>query len=189
MDTNFIPLESIQIATPCRADWNQMTGDEQSRFCGSCAKNVYDFSAMTRAEAQQLLLEKEGHLCVRLHRRADGTVITSDCPVGISPVKRSAGWLRGLMTAVVTALVGVLGVQAAPKVSVTAGAPSVPKTKTTKTKATKVAPLTGIVAPHQIMGRPAVPQPLLGEVLMAPTPKPMMKSGKSPVKKGKVQPK
>ena len=92
MNPNFIALEELQIAKPCRADWDKMTGDERARFCGSCHKNVYDLSQMTREAAQQLIAEKEGNVCVRLHRRPDGTVITSDCPVGIAATPRPLWW-------------------------------------------------------------------------------------------------
>lgn len=78
-----VVLKSIRIATPCRADWDDMRGDARVRFCGKCEMNVYNLSAMTRAEGEALVREKEGRLCVRLHQRADGTVITSDCPVGL----------------------------------------------------------------------------------------------------------
>ncbi len=84
----FIPLEDVRVATPCRADWNKMEGDGNARFCGSCAKNVYNLSEMTRADAEHLILEHEGHLCVRYYQRADGTVLTKDCPVGITERRR-----------------------------------------------------------------------------------------------------
>ena len=92
MNPNFIALEELQIAKPCRADWQNMTGDQRARFCGSCHKNVYDISQMTREQAQQLIAEKEGNVCVRLHLRPDGTVITSDCPVGIAATPRPLWW-------------------------------------------------------------------------------------------------
>lgn len=76
------PLDNLQIASPCRADWHKMTGDDKARFCGSCQKNVFNISLMSRQEAEALILEKEGNLCVRLARRADGTIITGDCPIG-----------------------------------------------------------------------------------------------------------
>ncbi len=76
-------LEDLRIAKPCSADWSQMTGDDRARFCGSCQKNVYDLRAMTRQEAEALLRSK-GEACVRMTRRADGTVITGDCPVGVT---------------------------------------------------------------------------------------------------------
>lgn len=75
-------LERLRIASPCKADWSQMVGDDRVRFCGQCRKNVYDLSGMRRDEATALIRDRTGELCVRLWRRADGTVITADCPVG-----------------------------------------------------------------------------------------------------------
>jgi altronate dehydratase len=34
---------------------------------------------MTTSEAESIIREKEGRLCVRLNRRADGTVVTQNC--------------------------------------------------------------------------------------------------------------
>ena len=156
---NFISLESIHIATPCRADWNAMQGDDRARFCRSCAKNVYNLSAMTRDEAQRLILEKEGNLCVQLHRRADGTVITSDCPVGISPVKKPAKWLQAALAGAVAAIFAVFGAQSSwatkQRPQVTAGVPSVMAGGISMTIRGKIMP---------VMGSPAV--------LPAPTAKP-----------------
>jgi len=75
-------LEQIQIASPCNADWSQMTGDERTRHCGECQKNVYNLSGMTREEAEALLIERNGDLCVRYYRRHDGTILLADCAVG-----------------------------------------------------------------------------------------------------------
>lgn len=114
-----IPLELIRVATPCRAEWDKMTGDDKVRFCGSCAKNVYNLSAMTRDEAERLMGEKEGNLCVRLHRREDGTVLTSDCPVGISTMQRRGGRLGAMLATLVAAVVGALGFQVARAATIT----------------------------------------------------------------------
>ncbi len=84
------PLDNIKIASPCSQDWNSMTGNDRQRFCGSCELNVYNLSGMTRSEAERLIISAEGRLCVRFYRRADGTVITQDCPVGWARVKRRA---------------------------------------------------------------------------------------------------
>jgi hypothetical protein len=75
-------LRDLKVAAPCQAEWAKMTGDERARFCGLCRKNVYNLSEMTASEAAALIREKEGSLCARFFRRADGTVLTSDCPVG-----------------------------------------------------------------------------------------------------------
>lgn len=76
-------LNQIKIATPCSADWGEMTGDERVKFCGLCRKNVYNLSSMTAQAARDLIKEKEGKLCVSFFRRYDGTVLTSDCPIGL----------------------------------------------------------------------------------------------------------
>ena len=76
-------LDNIRIASPCRADWNTMQGDDRVRHCGECNKNVYNLSNMTRDEAEALLLSR-GHLCIRYYRRSDGTILLADdCPVGL----------------------------------------------------------------------------------------------------------
>lgn len=77
-------LDRAYIAAPCPAKWEDMVGDERTRFCGQCAKNVYDVSAMTADEAEALIRATEGRACLRLYRRKDGTVLTSDCPVGLA---------------------------------------------------------------------------------------------------------
>ncbi len=82
------PLKNVKIASPCSADWNAMKGDERKRFCGECKLNVYNLSGMTQYDAENLLRNSEGRVCVRFYRRADGTVLTQDCPVGWARVKQ-----------------------------------------------------------------------------------------------------
>src|SRR5688572_29745486 len=88
-----VVLENIRIASPCNADWDEMTGSDSVRFCGQCEKNVYKLSAMTRAEAEALVTAKDSKMCVRLYQRTDGTVLTQDCPVGVRRLRiRSRLW-------------------------------------------------------------------------------------------------
>lgn len=84
------PLNNVKVASPCPANWDGMFGDERKRYCGECKLNVYNLSAMTRAEAEALITQGEGRLCVRFYQRADGTVITQDCPAGWAAVKNRA---------------------------------------------------------------------------------------------------
>ncbi len=89
MKSNFTnPLNNIGIASPCSQDWDEMIGTERKRFCGECKLNVYNLSGMTQTEAENLILNSEGRLCVRFYRRADGSVLTKDCPVGWQAIKR-----------------------------------------------------------------------------------------------------
>ncbi len=72
----------LRIASPCKAPWENMDGDDRVRFCRECNRNVYNLSAMTAREARRVVAEREGRLCVRYYQRRDGTVLTSDCPIG-----------------------------------------------------------------------------------------------------------
>jgi hypothetical protein len=81
-------LDNIRVAAPCTADWNQMTGDDRTRHCGECKKNVYNLSSMTREEAAALLIDRNGDLCVRYFQRHDGTILLADCPVGVKRRRR-----------------------------------------------------------------------------------------------------
>lgn len=100
------PLNNIHVASPCPANWNEMYGNERKRFCGDCKLNVYNLSDMTRQEAENLLLNSEGRLCVRFFRRADGTVLTRNCPVGWQAVKRG---VSRVATAAFSMIAGVFG--------------------------------------------------------------------------------
>lgn len=64
-----------------------MYGDDRVRFCSQCNLNVYNLSALTQEEAEQLILRAEDRLCVRYYRRRDGTILTRNCPVGIQAIK------------------------------------------------------------------------------------------------------
>lgn len=83
MDQRF-DVSQLRVAKPCSALWSEMKGDGQRRFCESCKKNVYNVAGMSRDEVRALIAQSEVLPCLRLSRRADGTVITRDCPVGVS---------------------------------------------------------------------------------------------------------
>jgi hypothetical protein len=99
-------LDSIRVASPCRADWDRMRGDGRVRYCGECRLHVYNFSAMTREEAEALVLANEGRLCARFYRRADGTVLTRDCPVGLRAVRARAAAGIARIAAAAACLIG-----------------------------------------------------------------------------------
>ncbi|HEX4450623.1 MAG TPA: hypothetical protein VH143_07125 [Kofleriaceae bacterium] len=77
-------LDNLRVATPCRANWDRMLGDDRVRHCNDCNKNVFNLSAMTRDQAEALIVAKNGDLCARYYQRADGTILLSDCTVGVS---------------------------------------------------------------------------------------------------------
>lgn len=168
-------LENLRIATPCKADWDEMSGTERVRFCGRCEKNVYNLSAMSRAEAEMLVQEKEGRVCLRLYRRADGTVITSDCPVGVRRQRVGARvWasISGVATSAAL-LLGLWSGRARADLAVSDGKKPASQEKHTvlmggKAPAPTVKHLMGKVSvtpppkpPVPVMGEP---QPIMGDV-------------------------
>jgi len=40
----------LKIADPCHEDWDKMTTSEKGKFCGSCQKQVVDFTGMTDSQ-------------------------------------------------------------------------------------------------------------------------------------------
>jgi hypothetical protein len=121
------PLDRVRVAAPCPADWEQMLGDERVRFCGQCSLNVYNLSGMTKREAETLLAKTEGRLCVRYYRRADGTILTRNCPVGLRALKRRVNQIASAALSTVVGFFAGLGLQRAttekPPVEMTIAAP------------------------------------------------------------------
>lgn len=103
-------LDQIEIASPCTARWEEMTGDDRTRHCSHCSLNVYNISAMTKEEATTLVAGAEGRVCIRLYRRTDGTVLTQDCPTGLRAARqRLHRSIRNIAATTVTLLAGMFG--------------------------------------------------------------------------------
>lgn len=166
-------LRTVDVATPCKADWNAMVGDEVTRFCGDCKRSVYNLSAMTAEQAEVFLQETFGSECIRFFRRADGTLITRDCSTTTS------------RTALKKVLVGSAAVAVA--ATAIAQAPATTRMCDTRLFSTPAVPPTeqvemgqwtmGDPAPVEVMGAPMpvtppVPvepvQPKMGKIKIAP---------------------
>ena len=81
-------LDDVRVAAPCSVDWDSMYGNERIRFCDQCKLNVYNLSEMTRTEAERLVSQAEGRVCIRYYQRRDGSILTKNCPVGLAAIKR-----------------------------------------------------------------------------------------------------
>ena len=102
------PLARVRVASPCKADWDQMIGTDRVRFCGQCNLNVYNLSAMTRDQAESVIAANEGRLCVRFYRRRDGSIITQDCPVGLRAARqRLSSFAKAVAAAALTFLASI----------------------------------------------------------------------------------
>jgi hypothetical protein len=72
-------LPVLRVGAPCPLRWEDMAGDDRTRFCGKCQQHVYNVESLTPDEVRALVQQREGRVCVRLRRRSDGTMITRDC--------------------------------------------------------------------------------------------------------------
>ena len=93
------PLKNLRVAAPCSANWDDMEGDERTRHCAQCKLNVFNLSDMSQAEAEALIKNKIGRLCVRFFQREDGTIITDNCPVGLRALRNRLAWISAGLAA------------------------------------------------------------------------------------------
>src|SRR4051812_17296637 len=102
-------IDNFSIASPCSVGWESMSGDERKRFCSLCKLHVYNISEMTREEVRELVTSSDGRVCARLYRRADGTVLTRDCPVGLAAkIRRRVSRVGGAVLAATLSMFSVV---------------------------------------------------------------------------------
>ncbi len=141
------PLNNVKVASPCPADWNAMYGDDRKRFCGDCKLNVYNLSGMTRDEAERLVTNAEGRLCVRYYQRADGSIITADCPVGWAKIKqRTRVYATAAFSLLMALLSGIFVVSLFSKQRETMGTLRIPYATPTPTPTPDNRPTMGVMA-------------------------------------------
>lgn len=84
--------QDIPIPEPCHAEWDAMRPEDQGRFCFSCSKKVHDLSAMTKAEAAEVLRRAACEdLCVSFQHDEHGTVVFREpapAPATVVPLAR-----------------------------------------------------------------------------------------------------
>lgn len=81
-----------------------MSGNDRVRFCDHCQLNVYNISELTQLETESLIASTEGRLCARLFHREDGTIITSDCPVGLRTLRKRVSKRVAVIFATIAAI-------------------------------------------------------------------------------------
>ena len=101
---NNLDISKFSVAKPCPVGWDTMRGNDRERICDMCERSVYNIAAMTPAEVKKLAARASSErICVKLYRRADDTVMTRDCPVGLRAYRKRVAKFAG------TALSLVLG--------------------------------------------------------------------------------
>lgn len=70
-------LDRVCIAMPCSVNWDEMKGDNKVRLCGGCNKNVYNLSAMSKIEAEEIL-SGPTLPCIQIMRKDEGSIVTQE---------------------------------------------------------------------------------------------------------------
>lgn len=58
----------ITIEKPCNEDWSQMKPTQRGKFCGTCERDLVDFSILRDAEVFKVIQANEGKVCGRFHK-------------------------------------------------------------------------------------------------------------------------
>ena len=59
---------TLSVTSPCHQNWEQMTPDQQGRFCASCQKTVVDFTAMSDRQIIEYFQKTNVSTCGRFYR-------------------------------------------------------------------------------------------------------------------------
>jgi CarboxypepD_reg-like domain/Secretion system C-terminal sorting domain len=78
----------ISVPEPCHEDWNKMTPVEQGRYCGSCKKNVVDFSGSSDEEVIDFFKNYNGSTCGRFSNDQ------LNRPIEVIEIKKSSSFLK-----------------------------------------------------------------------------------------------
>jgi len=113
MQNSKVQMKNVMIASPCTVDWNTMDGDDRVRVCGACKHNVYDTSKLTSNEILDLMA-RDNNACLKIYRRADGTLLTEDCPFGLRTIRRGARTVSKIAASVWALVLSFTSVSAQP---------------------------------------------------------------------------
>ena len=95
----------MKLKYTCYLNWSDLDGASNTRrHCGDCSRDVFNISAMTRQQAEQVIEEhRERGLCVRFAKR-DGQIVHRG-----DPLEQLRSQRTGLRRLLAVALIGQAG--------------------------------------------------------------------------------
>ncbi|CAA9314589.1 MAG: hypothetical protein AVDCRST_MAG56-6546 [uncultured Cytophagales bacterium] len=57
---------TIHVPKPCAQRWEDLTSQEQGRFCGACQQTIVDFTRMSDQEVAAYLKGRTGKVCGKI---------------------------------------------------------------------------------------------------------------------------
>jgi hypothetical protein len=141
----------LTIPKPCHENWDNMTPVQQGKFCGSCQKQVVDFSDMSdRQVAEFFKKPSTGSIC--------GRFMTDQLDRSIEIPKKRIPWLKYFFQFALPAFLVSIKASA----QKTQGTVAITKTVKDTTKIPKYPVLMGKIA------RPVCTTPMMGDVAFIP---------------------
>lgn len=105
-------MKRAYVAAPCPVKWEDMKGDEKRRVCAQCDCYVLKATQMTDEEVAEAITRAASgqRVCMQFYKRADGTILTKNCSVGVAAMRERAGrFVRWVASAVAVLLSSALG--------------------------------------------------------------------------------
>jgi hypothetical protein len=140
-------LDDVMVAAPCDVPWETMQGDERVRRCSGCSKNVYNISDMSEREAEELLKSHENP-CLRLFRRADGNLITDNCPRGLRKLRDRCRKVAAAAAGLLATFLALAPVQAQNQPACTRGKPMMHPLNDVNQQPVRFTPRSGMMVPR-----------------------------------------
>jgi hypothetical protein len=103
----------ITIPEPCHEGWENMTPSEKGRFCGSCQKQVVDFTRMS--DSQMIVFFKQ-----KANRNVCGHFEKNQLDHYIDIPKKRIPWVRYFFQFIIPAFLATRTVAQSPQLAVTA---------------------------------------------------------------------
>src|SRR5687768_12257420 len=86
----------LQVPQPCNEDWNKFDKTEKGGFCGSCSKEVIDFTTLSDQEIKEYFLSsRSSKVCGRFNKEQLNRNIGTT-PAGNSSFLKAASIAVGL---------------------------------------------------------------------------------------------
>ena len=149
----------LSIPKPCHEDWNAMTTVEKGKFCGSCQKQVVDFSNMNdRQVAEFFKKPSTGSVC--------GRFMTDQLDREIEIPRKRIPWLKYFFTIALPAFIVSLKASG----SKTQGQPQVRKINADTTRKS----IYDDVKMMGMVSRPQSIKPFMGDTVVVPENKPVV---------------
>ncbi len=158
-------LENLIIAAPCPISWESMTGDDTVRHCAGCSRDVYNISSMSSAEAEKFLAGVGASECMRFYRRADGRIMTDNCPRALRAIRNKCRLFLKFVSGLAASFIALVPIARGHSASAQELPGASTSTSTSSGTSTSTSSGTSTSKPTD---RQSLPSDMMGEAILVP---------------------